>query len=85
MRCGEEFYEEGSSPTCAWGRAPGRSGKVPVNQNIPTCQRNTQYVRLTCVTTIVVTRIGFEWGSLRDVLDWTFMGYFMEETVTELL
>ena len=28
------------------------SGKVPVNKNIPTCQRNTQYVRLTCVSTI---------------------------------
>ena len=34
---------------------------------------------------IVVTRTGFEWGSLRDVLDWTFMGYFMEDLVTELL
>ena len=75
----------GPGPRSLRSKRNAGSGKVPVNQNIPTCQRNTQYVRLTCVTTIVVTRIGFEWGSLRDVLDWTFMGYFMEETVTELL
>ena len=34
---------------------------------------------------IVVTRTGFEWGSQKDVLDLSFLGYFMEETVMELL
>ena len=48
-------------------------GKVPVNQNIPTGQRNTQYVRLTCVTTKVLTRPELCCSSFKDVQSWSLM------------
>ena len=34
---------------------------------------------------IVLTHSDFEWSSQKDVLDWAFMGYFIEERVMELL
>ena len=34
---------------------------------------------------IILTHTGFEWNSKKDVLAWTFMGYFIEEIVMELL
>ena len=41
-RCGWGSHEEGFFPTCPRGRAPGRSGRVLVNENLAADRRITQ-------------------------------------------
>ena len=55
-RCGWGPHEEGFFPTCPRGRAPGRSGRVLVNENLATDRRITQKT----LNSVIVSRIEYE-------------------------